>query len=113
MFPKLDTLTLMTWFDENGREQRLEIINIVSVQWRRIGLLLGQTLGELDGYQRLEGNDNSGCCTRVFYRWINNNGHPPHYPLSWEGGEKLLRDIQHNRAADKLKNALFYLGVWY
>ena len=110
-YPRLDTLTLITWVDGEEREQRLEVIKTISAQWRQIGLLLGQILSELDSYQRMENNSNVGCCTRVFSRWINNNGHPPKYPLSWEGLEGLLRDIEHGRAADNLKNGLACMGI--
>lgn len=109
--PKLEVLTLITWRDGHGKDQRLEILKTVSARWRDVGVLLGQKLSELDGYQRMENNDIGGCCTRVFSHWIDDNGHSPKYPLSWEGLERLLRDIEHGGAADNLKNALASMRI--
>ena len=95
----------MKWKDEEGRDWRLEIIKIVGAKWRDIGALLGLSVGELDGYWSMS-HENADCCNRVFSRWINNNGHPPNYSLSWLGLEKLLRDILHAGAADDLRSAL-------
>ena len=86
------------------KQKRLEIIKTVCKDWRYIGQLLGQSMGELDGYWE-RSPDYSTCCSRVFDCWINNNGHPS-YPLSWEGLYKLLRDIKHGRVANELKKAL-------
>ena len=103
-------LTLLNWTDANGQKQRLEIVQTVNAKWRTIGLLLGQSVGDLDVYER-HGGPVDDCCSRIFDRWINNNGYPPEYPLSWESLKNLLRDVQHSSAADTLKRALSSKGI--
>ena len=106
--PKLDLLTLIRWKDHRSHERKLEIIETVSSQWRKIGQLLGLSISQLDGYWQRD-SSNTMCCSRVFDFWINSNGHL-NYPLSWGGLEKLLCDIGHARAANKLMKALASLG---
>ena len=98
----------MRWKDRS-HERKLEIIDTVSSQWRKIGQLIGLSMSQLDNYRQTESN-NVVRCSRVFDSWINNNGHL-NYPLSWEGLEKLLHDIEHARTADKLRKALASLGI--
>ena len=74
-------------------------------------MLLGQEMGDLDNYQQRVDSSMVDCCRRVFNRWINNNGYPPEYPLSWAGLEKLLNNVQHGGAADSLKKALSSKGI--
>ena len=108
--PKLELLTQIAWVSVQGT-QKLEILNTVSAKWRNIGILLGQKIADLDRYQKIEGNDNKGCCIRVFNHWIDSGGHVD-YPVTWKGLEDLLHDIEHGGAAEKLKNALVNLGIW-
>ena len=104
-------LTLLNWTDTNGQKHRLEIIQTVNAKWRTTGLLLGQSVGDLDGYQQ-RGGSIDDCCSRVFDRWINNNG-SPEYPLSWASLVNLLRDVQHGAAADSLKRGTLQQGSCY
>ena len=73
--------------------------------------MLGQKIADLDRYQKIEGNDNNGCCIRVFDQWINGGGHVD-YPVTWKGLKSLLYDISHGGAAEKLSDALIALGIW-
>ena len=50
--------------------------------------------------------DNVDRCISVFSHWINNNGYPPNYPLTWDGLSELLRDVEHETAAMRLKEVL-------
>ena len=92
--------------DPQGRQHRLKVIEAVSGKWRKIGLMLGQTLTMLDNYKTKEMNDNTECCQRVFDHWIRNSGHGTRYPLTWEGLHELLMDAEYASEANNLKMAL-------
>ena len=110
-YPKLESLTQITWTDDRDTTQKLKILSTVSTKWRNIGIHLGQKLTDLDGYQKMEGNDNNGCCGRVFDHWINDGGHVD-YPVTWKGVEDLLIDIEHAGAAVELRKALVTMNIW-
>ena len=79
----------------------VDIMSVVSSKWRQIGIRTGQA-DHLDGYATRALNDNNQCCERVFRAWIAKGGHPPRYPLTWQGLYDLLCDIGHNGIANKM-----------
>ena len=74
------------------------VLSKMSPEWRQLGLLLGQSTSDLDNFKSKAMLDNDECCERVFDKWINDDG-SPHYPLSWEGLFKALRNIGYGRTA--------------
>ena len=76
-------------------------MSVVSSKWRQIGIRTGQA-DHLDGYATRALNDDNQCCERVFRAWIAKGGHPPKYPLTWQGLCDLLCDIGHNRIANEM-----------
>ena len=78
----------------------------VSSEWRKLGRYLGQSTSELDSYSRESMLNNNTCCKRVFNHWINNDGHPPHYPLTWKGLYDVLCAIGHRGTAENMKETL-------
>lgn len=55
--------------------------------------------------------DSYRCCTDVFNHWIQNDGHRPNYPLSWQGLYDLLCNIEHRSAAEDMKRKLSKDGI--
>ena len=51
-------------------------------------------------------DDNMERCREVFGSWIEREGCPPHYPLTWEGLFELLIDVGRHTAMQQLKHAL-------
>lgn len=83
----------------------MKLLEQISSKWHEIGILLGQQVAALDNYRRMT-DDNVKRCLRVFSDWINRHGHPPDYPLTWDGLGELLSDIEHETAAIRLKEVL-------
>ena len=46
--------------------------------------------------------DDKKACQRVFIKWIIKGGHPPSYPLTWQGLYNLLCDVDLPGFADTL-----------
>lgn len=109
--PDLSFLTLFKWKDGQGVVQRLRIIKKVSAEWRELGRLIGFGAADLRRIDRLEHLDNVECCVDVFNHWIDNDGHPTNYPLTWQGLYDLLCDIEHDTVASYMKMALVSRGV--
>lgn len=85
----------------------LDIMRIVSNKWMEIGVRIGQA-DYLDNYAKKSFLDNYVSCQQVFKTWIDDGGHPPRYPHTWQGLYDLLCDIEHSSIANKMaeeKNA--------
>ena len=74
---------------------------MVSSKWRQIGIRTGQT-DHLNEYATKALHDANQCCERVFRVWILKGGHPPRYPLTWQGLYDLLCDIGCNGIANEM-----------
>ena len=77
----------------------------MSDDWWNAGLLLGLTTAEL-GDIKQEMDDNERRFAFVFSKWIADNGHPPKYPLSWDGVCELLSTLDKEEVAEELRQAL-------
>jgi hypothetical protein len=95
----------MTWRDAKGKEHKLEILKSLKRKWQKTGQLLGIPPSQLERYKREE-NKKVGRSRRVFSYWIDSNGHPPNYPLSWAGLDRILRDLKQRKMAENLNKAL-------
>ena len=84
----------------------LDVISAVSPKWYILGLRLGQTEAELNGYTTNPMLNEHICCVKVFSHWIDNDGHPPLYPLSWDGVYKVLVAIDHRGTAENMRREL-------
>ena len=84
----------------------LGIINACSPVWRQLGGLLGLDTGKMDNFTKQALFDNVQCCERVFDHWINNDGFPPNYPLSWMTVYDVLCAIDRRKIADEMKEKL-------
>lgn len=89
------------------------IIDNVSDKWQDIGTHLGVSQTEQDNFRTKSILENATCCTLVFDHWIKNGGHPPHYPLSWEGVYDVLCAINHRGTADNMKECLAKEGITF
>lgn len=107
----MQNLTLIMWTDVKNKPQRLDIVPQVSDKYRDIALLLGLNIQELDNYMHMSNNDRIDCCCRIFSKWIENNGHPPMYPKSWDGLCQLLYSIKKCSVVVELKKILAIHGI--
>lgn len=72
---------------------------------------MGQSTNDLDGYDRRSMLANDTNCERVFDHWVNNDGHPPNYPLSWKGVYDVLSAVDHRGTANNMKEELNSRGI--
>ena len=103
--PSLKDLTLLWWTDDEGKIHRFHLLRKVSGDWLKAGLLLGLTTAELWDIM-LKMDDNERRFAFVFRKWIADNGHPPEYPLSWDGVCELLSDLDKEEVAEELRQAI-------
>ena len=103
--PSLADLTLLRWEDKEGRTHRFRLLKLISNEWWDAGILLGLPAAELENIKQ-KTDDNVRRFTLVFTQWIDNDGHPPQHPLSWDGVCELLYDLDRDSAAEELKQAL-------
>ena len=103
--PSLADLTLLRWEDKEGSTHRFRLLKLISDEWWDAGILLGLPAAELENIKQ-KTDDNVRRFTLVFTQWIDNDGHPPQYPLSWDGVCELLYDLERDSAAEELKQAL-------
>ena len=89
---------------------QLDVVKKVSTEWRQLGVRLGQSMSDLDNYERKEILDNIKCCLRVFDSWINSDGTSA-YPLSWKSVYDILCAIDHQGTAEDVKSALAKKGI--
>ena len=89
---------------------QLDVVKKVSTEWRQLGVRLGQSMSDLDNYEKKEMLDNIKCCLRVFDSWINSGG-TSLYPLSWKSVYNILCAIDHRGTAEDMKSALAKEGI--
>ena len=70
-------------------------------------------MNDLDGYDRRSMLTNETNCYRVFDHWVNNDGYPPNYPLSWKGVYDVLCAIDHRGTANNMKKVLNSQGMQF
>ena len=103
--PTLAELALLKWKDEKGNVCRFKLMNLVSNVWWKTGILLGLNPAELQNIEQ-QSSKNEQRLALVLTQWIDNDGHPPQYPLSWDGVYELLCDLDKNSAAEELRRAM-------
>ncbi len=108
--PTLGNLTLISWTSSEGKRLKIQTLRRICDKYHTVGLLLGLSLAEIDNYMKMSWNDSVKCCSRIFFKWIENNGHC-NYPRSWQGLCHLLDDIEKKRVKEDLKKALAEHGV--
>ena len=108
--PSINNLSLFKYEDSEGMQLNFELIDQVSAEWRRMGLLVGLSMNNLEGISRDKPNTTERC-QEVFSHWIQRN-HTP-YPPTWPGLYSLLRDARKITVAENLKEALNTCGIQF
>ena len=101
----LNSLSLLKWKDEHGKEQRLRLVEEVSCKWLEFGLAVGVKMDRLEAWEKQYCKDASRCWLEVMKRWLNAGG-TGDYPTTWEGLCKLLTDMDYGKVSSLLKEAL-------
>lgn len=103
--PSLIDLLLLTWEDDQGDTHRFRLLNLISGKWHQAGILLGHNSDSLINIKQ-KTVDNEERFQDVLSQWIDNDGYPPKYPLTWKGIFELLYDLGRGKIAEELKQAL-------
>lgn len=106
----LGTLTLLKWVDEHGCKKSFKLPDKISMEWRKIGVVLGREMGQLDGFHIQYSHIASQCWCRVITDWLDNSG-TCDYPATWEGLFELLQDVDKYEVAVELENAVFSVAL--
>ena len=95
---------LIKWKDENGRTQKLYLMENISYKWRTIGELIRLPFSKLESLAEQHLKNPEHCCRSVLGHWLENP--PPDYPATWAGLIELLDDSQLGEVVSQLRTAL-------
>lgn len=96
--------------NDKGETQNFKLLELISSKWWDAGIRLKLTIDTLENYKQ-KAEDNEQRLEYIFSQWIDSNGCPPEYPLTWKGLIELLCDIDKRSAADELSKVLENRGV--
>ena len=102
----LNSLSLLKWKDECGKEQSLRLVEKVSHNWLAFGLAVGMEMDILEAWERQYHEDSTRCLLEVMKRWLNMASTTGYYPTTWDGLCQLLVDVGYEKVANELKTAL-------
>lgn len=92
-------------------KHKLEIVRRVCTKYTTIGILLGMDRAQIHSYMEDSERNSYQCCSRIFTKWIENNGHPPKYLKTWTGLCQLLYSINETIVEHELTEALSRFGI--
>lgn len=81
------------------------VMKNVQGKWEELAIALGQK-DNIPNFQSQTLNDTNKCCIKVFDAWINNDGYPPRYPLSWQGFYDVMKFIGHLKVANDMLDGM-------
>ena len=91
--------------------EHLGLFQQISSEWITLGECLGISAPALNVLQTKYMFSSYTSCVMVFQRWINNDGFPSHYPVTWQGLYDVLFDIHMGRIAMEMKEKLSMEGI--
>lgn len=89
----------------------LGIVDKISMKYQALGLCVGLSLDKIEGFRQRSFLDNTATCNFILNAWVSKGGHPPNYPLSWQGLYDLLKDIGHKKAGGDMRRDLACKGI--
>ena len=87
--------------------KEIRIIDGVGTNWKTVGDLIGLPHYRTAAIEKVRQLDPNECCRDVFSDWLEGKG-KENYPASWDGLQKLLKDIQLSTLAKDVQKALTY-----
>ena len=104
--PGIDTLTCLKYTDEQGKMQRIYIMDEIGAKWKRVGRCLKFSTSDLDNIESTCHGDAEECSVKLFTLWL--QGHVEavsHLPITWETLLEALKDARMCQLADKLTHS--------
>ena len=105
--PEITTLNCFKYKDEQGRTQRIYIMDEIAAKWKRFGLCLKFSPSSLNNIESTCRGDVEACVNRLLTMWL--EGHVQdvsHAPITWETLLEALRDARLGKVADNLTDLL-------
>ena len=93
--------------------ERMNIADKIGSKYQRLGTILGLNMATIDSYKQQSFMNLGQTSGRILNDWIERNGHPPNYPLTWKGLYDVLCDIGHRNAAETMRSDLRQKGVHF
>ena len=97
-------------YKEGDREEKFELVSLVSGSWKKIGILIDLTFDVLENYEKEKRSNPVRCWERVMQDWLDGQGSSS-YPITWNGLYKLLRNINKGKVAQDLEKAVQKAGL--
>lgn len=102
---KKSHMVVLHYLDRNKKRRKLGILREIAVEWKHLADILGSNakliLSSYAGGSDIPIN----CCRDMLYEWFDRGG-VESYPLSWNGLIRALQDVELNRVADEIEEAL-------
>ena len=105
--PDISTLLCFKYKDEQGKTQRIYIIDEMAAKWKRVGISLKFSTGSLNNIESTCHHDVEACVNRLLTMWL--EGHVQDVsqaPITWETLLEALRDSRLGQLADSLTDLL-------
>lgn len=104
--PTARNLTLIDWKDSKGRRRRLQVKQSMCNKWKEIGCLLEIPLPLLQAWGTTYRENPLECINPVLTHWLESSTELEYYPVSWEGLQTLLEDVELSQINVDLNKAL-------
>ena len=101
--PDMSTLLCFKYKDEQGKTQRIYIIDEMAAKWKRVGISLKFSTSSLNNIESTCHHDVEACVNRLLTMWL--EGHVQDVsqaPITWETLLEALRDTRLGQLADNL-----------
>ena len=96
--PDMATLNCLKYEDENGRTQRIYIIDEIAKNWKQFGLILGFSFHRLSAYEMDCDGRSVECCNKMMAGWFDEREEP----ITWNTLVEALRNAHMDQLADQL-----------
>ena len=93
-------------YNEEGKHQRVFIIDEMAPKWKRVGRMLKFSTSCMETITSSCGNDTE-CCDKLLSQWLQGqNDDKDHCPKTWETLLEVMRDVRLAELADRLEKIL-------
>ena len=96
--------TFIKWRNKQGKEEKFRLNQLVCHKWKEIGRRLKIPESLLIAWEKEHLKVQLECTNTVLCHWLENP--TDYYPKSWDGLQRLLKDVQLSEIAIDLKRAL-------
>ena len=107
---KLKSLQFLTWRDDNGQRNQLNIVQALAKNWKSLGDYLDINSDVLDCFETKYRGDPFVCCREVMKTWIKQRESVSCTP-TWKELYDLLMDLGRVTVANDLMKAIPGLDV--